>query len=51
VVVITHEDEVAAHAKRIIRFRDGQIVSDIRQATIRGLPPKVEAARRSRSIA
>ena len=28
VVVITHEDEVGARAKRIIRMRDGKIVSD-----------------------
>ena len=30
VVVITHEDDVAAHARRIIRLRDGSIVSDER---------------------
>jgi putative ABC transport system ATP-binding protein len=28
VVVITHEEEVAARAHRVIRLRDGQIVSD-----------------------
>jgi macrolide transport system ATP-binding/permease protein len=28
VVIVTHENEVAAHAKRIIVMRDGQIVSD-----------------------
>jgi putative ABC transport system ATP-binding protein len=26
VVIITHEDEVATHAVRIVRLRDGQIV-------------------------
>ena len=51
VVVITHEDEVADHAKRIVRFRDGEIVSDVRRATIRGLPPKIEAARQRWSTA
>jgi putative ABC transport system ATP-binding protein len=30
VVMITHEDEVAAHARRIIRLRDGAIFEDIR---------------------
>jgi putative ABC transport system ATP-binding protein len=28
VVLITHEDEVASFAKRIIKLRDGQVVSD-----------------------
>ena len=28
VVVITHEDDVAARAKRIVRMRDGKIISD-----------------------
>ena len=31
-MLITHEDEVAAHAKRIVRMRDGEIISDTRQA-------------------
>lgn len=28
IVLITHEDDVAAHARRIVRVSDGQIVSD-----------------------
>jgi putative ABC transport system ATP-binding protein len=28
VIVITHEDEVARHARRVIRLRDGRILSD-----------------------
>ena len=28
IVIVTHEDEIAAHAKRIIHFRDGRIVTD-----------------------
>jgi putative ABC transport system ATP-binding protein len=27
-VVVTHEEEIAQHAHRIIRLRDGQIESD-----------------------
>ncbi|BBA98863.1 putative ABC transporter ATP-binding protein [Actinacidiphila reveromycinica] len=39
VVLITHEDEVARHAKRVIRLVDGQIVEDVRQAPVDGPPP------------
>ncbi len=28
IVVVTHENEIAAHAKRIITMRDGEIISD-----------------------
>ncbi|MBF0384452.1 MAG: ABC transporter permease [Candidatus Omnitrophica bacterium] len=28
VIVVTHEDEVAAYAKRVIRMRDGRVISD-----------------------
>ena len=28
VVIVTHEEEIARHCKRIIRFRDGLIVVD-----------------------
>ncbi|MGZ4183258.1 MAG: ABC transporter ATP-binding protein [Solirubrobacteraceae bacterium] len=30
IILITHEDEIAAHAERVIRVRDGQIVGDTR---------------------
>ena len=30
IVLITHEEEVAAHARRVIRVRDGHIISDER---------------------
>jgi len=39
-VVITHEDEVAHHAKRIIRMTDGRIVSDDRQVDVHEPPPR-----------
>ena len=32
IVVVTHEQEIAAFASRIIAFRDGRVVSDRRQA-------------------
>ena len=28
VILVTHEEEIAEHARRIIRFRDGRIISD-----------------------
>jgi putative ABC transport system ATP-binding protein len=33
IILVTHEDEVAAHAKRVVRLRDGLIQSDIRNET------------------
>jgi putative ABC transport system ATP-binding protein len=32
IVMVTHSDEIARRAKRIIRMRDGKIVSDERSA-------------------
>jgi putative ABC transport system ATP-binding protein len=34
IVVITHEDDVAAHARRVVRLVDGRIVDDRRQSPI-----------------
>ena len=42
IVLITHEDEVARHAKRVVRLVDGQIYEDIRQAPLHGLPPALQ---------
>lgn len=28
IILVTHEEEIAEHARRIIRFRDGRIISD-----------------------
>jgi putative ABC transport system ATP-binding protein len=39
VVLITHEDEVARHAKRVVRLVDGRVHSDVRQAPVGGPPP------------
>lgn len=38
IVIVTHEEEIGQHAKRLIRMRDGQIVSDERLAEIRQSP-------------
>ena len=47
VILVTHEEDIAEHAQRIIRFRDGHIVSDQRvdtpvdaRAVLAKLPPE-----------
>ena len=49
VVMVTHEEEIARHAQRIVRFRDGHIVSDEpvgdsldARAELEKLPPEEE---------
>ena len=42
-VFITHEADVAAHAKRVIRLRDGKVQSDERHASIVEPPPRLVA--------
>ncbi|MEW6117680.1 MAG: ABC transporter ATP-binding protein [Nitrospirota bacterium] len=32
IILVTHEPDIAGHAKRIIRLKDGQVVSDERRA-------------------
>ena len=40
VVIITHEPEIAGHAKRVIRLSDGRLVSDVRNTGLAQLPPR-----------
>jgi putative ABC transport system ATP-binding protein len=49
-VVITHEEEVAAHAKRVLRMRDGRIRSDDRRAPVQGPPPRLAATATSAAV-
>ena len=44
IVLITHEADVAAHAKRVIGVQDGHIVADRRVAQAHGLPPLLAEA-------
>jgi putative ABC transport system ATP-binding protein len=43
IVLITHESDVAAHAKRVVRLRDGQVIEDHRQSAVGGPPPRLAA--------
>jgi putative ABC transport system ATP-binding protein len=45
IVLITHEEDVAAHAKRAITVSDGQITGDRRAAPPGGPPPLLEERR------
>ena len=38
IVLVTHEADVAAHAKRQVRFLDGEIVSDRLTSELQGHP-------------
>jgi putative ABC transport system ATP-binding protein len=40
IVMITHEHDVAAHAKRVIVLADGEIIADERRAPLHGPPPQ-----------
>ena len=51
IIVITHEDEVVKHAKRVIRMRDGRIVSDQRQAAVDALPPQYVLSAHAEAVA
>jgi putative ABC transport system ATP-binding protein len=42
-VLITHEDDVAAYASRVVRMRDGRVVEDRRQRRIPGAAAVVGA--------
>jgi putative ABC transport system ATP-binding protein len=44
IVMITHEPDVAAHAKRVIQVADGKIIADMRHAAVAGPPPRPESA-------
>ncbi|MBX2850860.1 MAG: ABC transporter ATP-binding protein [Phycisphaeraceae bacterium] len=47
VVMVTHEPDIAAHAKRVVRMRDGKIESDlpVEQDVVASLIPQTQPAR------
>ncbi|MGH3193363.1 MAG: ABC transporter ATP-binding protein [Streptosporangiaceae bacterium] len=50
IVLITHEADVAAHAKRVIGFQDGHIVADRRVTRPDALPPSLAEAPTSTAV-
>jgi putative ABC transport system ATP-binding protein len=50
IVMITHERDVAAHAKRVIELADGEIISDERTAPVDGPPPFPESTWAPRTV-
>ena len=42
IVMVTHEEDVARHAERILHMRDGRIISDERTGSSRVAPASVE---------
>ena len=51
IVLITHEEDIAAHAKRFVRLVDGLIVEDVRLAPADGLPPRMAEAAAAQAAA
>ena len=38
IILVTHENEVAAHTRRVVRLRDGLVQSDERSSPPQGAP-------------
>ncbi len=51
IVLITHEEDIAAHAKRVVRLVDGLIVEDTRLSPVDGMPPRMAAGEAGRHAA
>lgn len=49
VVIVTHEEEVGQQAKRLIRMRDGAIISDVRQSPLPEKKKELESVQHKQS--
>ncbi|WP_118195258.1 ABC transporter ATP-binding protein [Albibacterium indicum] len=45
IVLVTHEEDIAQHAHRIVRMRDGLIEDDYKNDTVKSVSPRLEALR------
>ena len=45
IIIVTHENDVAAHCRRVVRLRDGRILSDLPADQDAEVAPYVDAAR------
>jgi putative ABC transport system ATP-binding protein len=45
IIIVTHENDVAAHCQRVVRLRDGRILSDLSAEEDFEVSPYVEEAR------
>jgi putative ABC transport system ATP-binding protein len=41
IILITHEEDIAAFAKRVVRLRDGLIIDDLRRVPVEAAPPLI----------
>ena len=49
IIIVTHENDVAAHCRRVVRLRDGRILSDLRAEDDAEVGPHVAAAREAQA--
>jgi putative ABC transport system ATP-binding protein len=46
IILVTHEEDIAQHAHRIVRMRDGLIENDHQNETIKTVSPRLEAMKK-----
>jgi putative ABC transport system ATP-binding protein len=49
IIIVTHENDVAAHCRRVVRLRDGRILSDLAADEDPEVAPHVPAAREAQA--
>jgi putative ABC transport system ATP-binding protein len=49
IIIVTHENDVAAHCRRVVRLRDGRILSDLPAEEDPEVAPHVAGAREAQA--